>query len=89
MFGFIWSLIIGGILGWLAGLIIRRDVPGGIIGNIIAGFIGSWLGSMILGRWGPVVGGFNIIPALIGAIILIFIVSLVMRSMGGRNRNAQ
>lgn len=89
VFSFIWSLIIGGILGWLAGLIIRRDVPGGIIGNIIAGFIGSWLGSAILGRWGPTVGGFHIIPALIGAIILIFIVSLIMRSTGGRKSGAQ
>jgi len=48
----LWMLIIGGIIGWLAGLITGRDVPGGIIGNIIAGFIGSWLGGLILGSWG-------------------------------------
>ena len=66
--GIIWALIVGGIIGWLAGLIIGRDVPGGIIGNIIAGFIGAWVGSLILGEWGPEAGGFYIIPALIGAI---------------------
>ncbi len=66
----LWMLIVGGIIGWLAGLITGRDVPGGIIGNIIAGFIGSWLGGLILGSWGPVIGGFAIIPAIIGAIIL-------------------
>lgn len=76
--GFIWSLIIGGVIGWLAGLILGRDVPGGIIGNIIAGFIGAWLGSLLLGGWGPVVGGFYIIPALIGAIVLVFIASLIL-----------
>jgi uncharacterized membrane protein YeaQ/YmgE (transglycosylase-associated protein family) len=78
--GFIWALIIGGIIGWLAGLIIGSDIPGGVIGNIIAGFIGAWLGSLLLGSWGPVVGGFYFIPALIGAIALVFIVSLIFRS---------
>ncbi len=44
----IWSLIVGGILGWLASLITGRDVPGGVIGNIIAGIIGSWIGGNYL-----------------------------------------
>ena len=79
--GFVWSLIIGGIIGWLAGLILGRDIPGGVIGNIIAGFIGAWLGSLLLGGWGPVIGGFYIIPALISAIALVFIVSLIFRSV--------
>ncbi|MGB6178204.1 GlsB/YeaQ/YmgE family stress response membrane protein, partial [Carnobacterium sp.] len=51
---------------------------GGIIGNIIVGFIGSWLGSSLFGSFGPVIGGFAIIPALIGAVALIFIFSLIM-----------
>lgn len=76
---FLWSLIIGGIIGWLAGMIIGRDVPFGIIGNIIAGFVGAWLGSLILGSWGPVVSNFAIIPALIGAIVFVFILSLILR----------
>lgn len=41
--GFIWSLIVGGVLGAVAGMILGKDVPGGIIGNIIVGFIGSWI----------------------------------------------
>ncbi|WP_053361756.1 GlsB/YeaQ/YmgE family stress response membrane protein [Bacillus sp. FJAT-27251] len=81
MLSFLWSLIIGGIIGWLAGLIMGRDIPGGVIGNIIAGFIGAWLGQAILGNWGPVVADFAILPALIGAIALVFIVSLVMKGM--------
>ncbi|MCM3706250.1 MULTISPECIES: GlsB/YeaQ/YmgE family stress response membrane protein [Cytobacillus] len=81
MLSFLWALIIGGIIGWVASMIVGRDVPGGIIGNIIAGFIGAWLGSLILGDWGPVVADFAIIPALIGAILLVFIVSLIMKSM--------
>ncbi|MBM4764084.1 GlsB/YeaQ/YmgE family stress response membrane protein [Bacillus sp. B15-48] len=81
MFGFLWSLIIGGIIGWLAGMILGKDVPGGVFGNIIAGFIGAWLGHAFFGTWGPVVANFAIIPALIGAIALVFIASFVMRSM--------
>ena len=50
---FIWFLIIGGIIGWLAGLILGKDIPGGIIGNIIAGIVGAWIGGMLLGEWGP------------------------------------
>ncbi|MED1158697.1 GlsB/YeaQ/YmgE family stress response membrane protein, partial [Bacillus paranthracis] len=51
------------------------------IGNIIAGIIGSWIGTKLLGSFGPVIGGFAIIPALIGAVILIFIVSFLLRAM--------
>ncbi|PZE20256.1 GlsB/YeaQ/YmgE family stress response membrane protein [Paenibacillus xerothermodurans] len=83
---FLWSLIIGGIIGWLAGMILGKDIPGGVIGNIIAGFIGAWLGGLLLGDWGPEVGDFFIIPALIGAVVLIAIASLVLRSVG-RNRS--
>lgn len=83
--GLIWSLIVGGVLGAIAGAIMGKDVPGGIIGNIIAGFIGSWLGTSLLGEWGPALGGFYVLPALIGAVVLIFIVSLVLRNMGTRN----
>ncbi|RFB40329.1 GlsB/YeaQ/YmgE family stress response membrane protein [Bacillus sp. RC] len=83
----LWMLIVGGIIGGLASLITGRDVPGGIIGNIIAGFIGAWLGGLILGNWGPVVGGFAIIPAIIGSIILVLIVSFIMRKMGQNNNH--
>jgi len=81
MISFIWYLIIGGILGWLAGVILGKDVPGGIIGNIIAGIVGSWIGSMVLGNWGWRVSDFYVFPALIGAIVLIFIVTLILKGM--------
>lgn len=80
MFSFLWYIIIGGILGWLAGLIVKRDVPGGILGNILAGIVGAWLGSVLLGDWGWQVSKFYVFPALIGNIILILIVSFIMRA---------
>jgi uncharacterized membrane protein YeaQ/YmgE (transglycosylase-associated protein family) len=84
---FIWTLIVGGLIGWLAGALTGRDVPGGIIGNIIAGFIGAWLGSLIFGDFGPEIGGFAIVPAIIGAVILVLIVSFVLRKMRGNNNH--
>ncbi|HJG47408.1 MAG TPA: GlsB/YeaQ/YmgE family stress response membrane protein [Facklamia tabacinasalis] len=79
--GWLWSLIVGGIIGWIAGMIMGRDIPGGVIGNIIAGFVGSWIGNQFLSGFGPEVGGFFIIPALLGAVILIAIVSFILRQM--------
>ncbi|WFO07809.2 GlsB/YeaQ/YmgE family stress response membrane protein [Staphylococcus aureus] len=77
MFGFIGMLIVGGLIGWAAG----KDIPGGILGNIIAGIIGSWLGGTLLGHWGPELGSIYILPALIGSIILIALVTLVLRAV--------
>ncbi|WP_019415111.1 GlsB/YeaQ/YmgE family stress response membrane protein [Paenisporosarcina sp. TG20] len=79
--GFILYLIIGGIVGWLAGLLLGKDLPGGIIGNIIAGIVGAWIGGSLMGDFGPVVWGMAIVPAFIGAIILVFVVSLIMKAM--------
>lgn len=76
---FLWSLIVGGIIGWLASLIVGRDIPGGVIGNIIAGFVGAWLGTLVLGSWGPRMADFAIIPAIIGSIVLVLILSLILR----------
>ncbi|MCK6221240.1 GlsB/YeaQ/YmgE family stress response membrane protein [Staphylococcus capitis] len=78
MFGSIGMIIVGGIIGWIAGLIMGKDIPGGILGNIIAGIVGSWVGTAILGHWGPQLGKIHIFPALLGSIILIFLISLVL-----------
>ncbi|MBO1996665.1 GlsB/YeaQ/YmgE family stress response membrane protein [Staphylococcus epidermidis] len=73
--GFIIIIIVGGLIGWLAGAILSKDVPFGIIGNIVAGLIGSAI-SKLLGEWGPILGGVPILPALIGSIILILFLVL-------------
>ncbi|SCS28024.1 GlsB/YeaQ/YmgE family stress response membrane protein [Staphylococcus caeli] len=76
--GFILMLIVGGLIGWIAGGILGRDIPGGILGNIIAGIVGAWLGSLIFGDWGWHLGGIAIFPALIGTIILVALVSFIL-----------
>jgi len=81
MLHFIWVLIVGAVIGVIGQMIVGRDMPFGWVGNIIAGLLGSWLGSSLFSSWGPVVGGMAIIPAILGAIIVVFIVSLIMGSM--------
>ena len=76
----IWSLIMGGVIGWIAGMIMGKDIPGGIIGNIVAGLLGSWIGNEFLKIEGMVFGGFNVLGALLGTLVLIAIVSFIMKN---------
>ncbi|MCL6604161.1 MAG: GlsB/YeaQ/YmgE family stress response membrane protein [Paenibacillus sp.] len=82
----IWILIVGGLIGWFSGNVIGKDVPGGIVGNIVVGFIGSWLGTELLGTRGPLVGGFYIIPAIVGSILALLILFAITRTGGYRKR---
>jgi len=82
--GLLLFLIIGGIIGWFAGIILGKDLPGGVIGNVIGGIIGAWIGGRLLGNWGPKLSDFYIVPAIIGALIFVIIVSFVMKSMRKR-----
>jgi uncharacterized membrane protein YeaQ/YmgE (transglycosylase-associated protein family) len=72
-------LIIGGVIGWLAGEITGRGMPGGVIGNIVAGIVGAWLGVLLFGPWGPRLAGVFIVPALLGSILFLLITSWFMR----------
>lgn len=81
------ALVIGGIIGWLASMVMRTDAQQGIILNIVVGIVGSLLGSFLLGRFFGADGNImqspldigTLIAALIGAIILLAIVNLVRR----------
>ena len=77
--GIIIWLVIGGIIGWLASLIMKTDGQQGIVLNIIVGIVGSFIGGWLIA---PVIGGIGImgyVSALIGAIILLAIVNLFRR----------
>ena len=76
------ALIIGGIIGWLASIIMRTDAQQGILMNIIVGIVGAVIASLIVG------GGTinqdpldltNILWSLLGAVILLAIVNLIRR----------
>lgn len=72
--GWIISLIIGGIVGWLASIIMKTNAQMGLIANILVGVVGSALGAALAGMVGLHVGGligFGI--SIAGAALLIFI----------------
>lgn len=73
--GFIWSLIIGGIIGAIAGSITSKGASMGWIANILAGLIGSSIGQTLLGSFGPSLAGMAIFPSIIGAVIVVAVVS--------------
>ncbi|KQN03281.1 MULTISPECIES: GlsB/YeaQ/YmgE family stress response membrane protein [Sphingomonas] len=80
--GLILWLIIGGVIGWIASMIMRTDAQQGIFLNIIVGIVGAFIGGLILSG-----GSINnqpltltsFIVSLLGAIILLAIVNLVRR----------
>ena len=83
---FIIWLVIGGIIGWLASMVMRTDAQQGVILNVVVGIIGAMLGGWLIS---PLVGVPTInqnafsLPAmlvsLVGAIILLGIVNLFRR----------
>ena len=85
--GIIIWLIVGGIVGWLASLIMRRDAQQGIILNIVVGiigaFIGGWLGSVLCIGGGDINDGHfslaGLLLSLLGAVALLAIVNLFTR----------
>ncbi|MEY4713287.1 MAG: hypothetical protein RIS88_2737 [Pseudomonadota bacterium] len=80
----IW-LIVGGVVGWLASLIMRTDAQQGILLNVIVGIIGAFIGGWVIS---PMVGvgtineGLSIgsfLVSLVGAVVLLAIVNLFRR----------
>ena len=71
----IWSLIVGGFIGFIAGGITKKGGAMGIIANIVAGLIGSSVGQSLFGAWGPTLAGMALIPSILGAVIVIVVVS--------------
>ena len=80
--GIILWLIIGGVIGWLASMIMRTDAQQGIFLNIIVGIVGAFIGGLIFSG-----GSINNAPltiysflvSLLGAVVLLAIVNLARR----------
>ncbi|MGG5357588.1 MULTISPECIES: GlsB/YeaQ/YmgE family stress response membrane protein [unclassified Enterococcus] len=78
----LWVLIVGDIIGLIAGAITNKGGSMGWIANIVAGLVGSAIGQALLGSWGPQLAGMALIPSIIGAIIVVAVVSFFL----GRSR---
>lgn len=84
--GLIILIIVGGLIGWLASLVMRTDAQQGILLNIVVGIVGALLAGFLLN---PLIGGGNImagdfsasslIVSFLGAVVLLAIVNLFRR----------
>jgi len=84
---FIIWIVIGGVIGWVASLIMRTDGQQGILLNVVVGIVGSllggWLISPLVGSATINQGDFSIAGlgvSLLGAVLLLAAVSLFRRS---------
>ncbi|MDP3954379.1 MAG: GlsB/YeaQ/YmgE family stress response membrane protein [bacterium] len=81
--GIIAWIIFGGLVGWVASLIMKTDAQQGIILNVIVGIFGAVLGGWIMGLAGQ--GGvgdfsfYSFFVALLGAVVLIWLVKAIRR----------
>jgi len=79
---FILWIVIGGIIGWLASLVMRTDGQQGLLLNIVVGIVGAFLSGLFFNRGG--MNGYDfslpsLLWAFVGAVILLAIVNLVRR----------
>ena len=83
---FIIWLVVGGVIGWIASLIMKTDAQQGLFLNVVVGIVGALLGGWLLS---PLVGAgtlnqgdfsvMGLLVSLAGAIILLFLVNLIRR----------
>jgi uncharacterized membrane protein YeaQ/YmgE (transglycosylase-associated protein family) len=83
--GWIIAIIVGGIAGWLASMVMGRDASMGIILNVIVGCVGSVIGNAVAGPLLGVGGSVQefsltgLIIAFVGAVILLAIFNFFQR----------
>ena len=74
----LWSIIVGGFIGFIAGGITKKGGSMGIIANIIAGLVGSSIGQSLFGAWGPSLAGMALVTSILGAVIVVAVVSFFL-----------
>ena len=79
---FILWIVIGGVIGWLASIVMRTDGQQGLILNIIVGVVGAFVSGLVFNRDGLNNYNFSLpslIWAFVGSVILLAIVNLIRR----------
>jgi uncharacterized membrane protein YeaQ/YmgE (transglycosylase-associated protein family) len=81
--GFIAWIVLGGIAGWIASMIMKTDAQQGLLANIVVGIIGAFVGGFVFSLFGGSgVSGFNVpslVVAVIGAVITLYIYKMIRR----------
>lgn len=79
-------LVVGGIIGWLASIVMRTDAQQGILLNIVVGIVGALIAGVLIT---PLIGGapitsgtfdvMSLLASFLGAVVLLAIVNLFRR----------
>jgi uncharacterized membrane protein YeaQ/YmgE (transglycosylase-associated protein family) len=80
-------IVLGGLAGWVASMIVGNNKSQGLLGNILVGIVGAFLGGWVFGLLGGSgVTGFNIwsfVVAVVGAVIVL----LIWTAITGRKKD--
>jgi uncharacterized membrane protein YeaQ/YmgE (transglycosylase-associated protein family) len=82
MMGLIVWLVVGGVCGWLASMVMRTDAQQGVILNIVVGIVGAAIAGFLMGGGASLNNGITVesfLYSLLGAVVLLAIVNLVRR----------
>jgi uncharacterized membrane protein YeaQ/YmgE (transglycosylase-associated protein family) len=78
-------IILGGVAGWIASMLMKRDSQMGAVENIIVGIVGAVLGGFLFNVFGlPGDTGFNLwtlLVAILGSVVLLFLIGLLRRAV--------
>lgn len=90
MLGFLLMLLVAAIVGFIGDALVPGRLPGGWVGAILAGLVGSAVGGYVFNAMnvpvGPMVGGLAIIPSILGAALVVAVLSALSGALarGGR-----
>jgi uncharacterized membrane protein YeaQ/YmgE (transglycosylase-associated protein family) len=75
----IWTLVVGGVIGWVASILMKTNAQMGLAANVVVGIVGAFLGAWLAPKLGLVIGGTvgSLLLALGGAVLLIFLLRLL------------
>jgi uncharacterized membrane protein YeaQ/YmgE (transglycosylase-associated protein family) len=74
-FGLLWTLLLAGLVGWAADMVVPGRLPGGWVGAVLAGLIGGFVGRTLFHALHINLGfgfvGLELIPAFVGAVLVV------------------
>ena len=86
--GLIELIIFGGIVGWLASIVMHNNGQRGLLGNIVVGIVGSLIGGFIVKLFGGVgITGFNIYSIAVGVLGSVVLIAIV-HAISGQGKHA-
>lgn len=72
-------VVFGGLAGWVASLLLGKDSQLGLVGNIVVGIIGAFIGGVLFPNDADRFDLGSFVAAVVGAVILLAVVSLITR----------